>query len=149
MAAERLHITSFILDDRRAVSDELLGRLRTVGGALRLAPFDLTLDRVVGSRRSIALRPGGRNAGLAGLHRRLAELARGASLAERADYRFSPHLTLGYRDGEPFQQRIAPIGWRADELVLIHSYLGRTRHEVVGRWPLCGDEDAGGQLSLW
>jgi 2'-5' RNA ligase len=47
-------------------------------------------------------------------------------------------MTLGYRDGRPFSERIAPVGWDAEEFVLIHSHLGKTRHEVVGRWPLRG-----------
>lgn len=47
-----------------------------------------------------------------------------------------PHLTLGYPAGQPFSRAIPPIEWTAADLVLIHSHLGQTRHDIVGRWPL-------------
>jgi len=56
-------------------------------------------------------------------------------------------MTLGYRDGAPFTQAIAPIGWTADAFVLVHSYVGWTRHDVIGRWLLNGDDDR--QLALF
>ena len=68
-------------------------------------------------------------------------------VTERPGYRFSPHLTLGYRIGEPFSERVAPVSWTADEIVLIDSHVGRTRHEVLGRWRLV--EAEGEQLSLF
>ncbi len=56
-------------------------------------------------------------------------------------------MTLGYRSGEPFSERVAPVSWTADEIVLIDSHVGRTRHEVLGRWRLV--EAEGEQLSLF
>lgn len=147
--SDRLHITAFILDDLKRVPDMLLAQLTDIGAALTLAAFNVTLDRAVGSRSLIALRPSRKNDGLTELHRRLSALARAAGVAEREAYRFSPHLTLGYREGEPFQQRIAPVGWRAEEVVLIHRHLGRTRHEELGRWQLREDRETRVQLALF
>lgn len=142
---ERLHLTMFILDDRVELAPTLVDALLGMGEAVRAAPIAVTLDVASGSERSIALRPAHRNAGLTALYRQLVGLARKAGVAERESYRFGAHMTLGYRRGSSFTQAIAPIGWEADELMLIDSHVGRTRHEVLGRWAL-GSEEA--QLSL-
>lgn len=136
VAAERLHITIFILDDRFDLPAELVATLREVGDGVAAAPIAIVLDRVGGGERSIALRPGRRIAALDALHRQLGERSRAAGAESRAGYAFNPHMTLGYRDGQPFGMAVPPVAWTARELLLIHSHLGRTRHEVVGRWPL-------------
>jgi 2'-5' RNA ligase len=33
-------------------------------------------------------------------------------------------------------QPVEPIRWVVREFVLVHSLLGQTRHEVLGRWAL-------------
>lgn len=144
---ERMHVSLFVLDDLPGYADTLVAMLRDLGARLKAAPVEITLDRVVGSGSSIALRPSRRIEALAGLRQRLVSVAGLTGVAERRDYRFSPHLTLGYRHGAPFQQRIKPVTWRADEVVLIHSLLGQTRHDLVGRWPL--DGSATEQLALF
>jgi len=145
--ADRLHVTMFILEDRFDAPDELIAGLREVGGAVTAAPIDVTLDYVSGGGRSIALRPQHKNATLDALHRQLARLCAAAEIAEMPGYTFSAHLTLGYRDGRPFGERVTPLTWKAEELVLIHSHLGKTRHEPLGRWPLIAPPEP--QLSLF
>lgn len=136
VAAERLHITLFILDDRFDLPGSLVTALTSVGDSIAAAPIRVVLDRVGGGEHSIALRPGRRLAALDALHRQLGERSRAAGVESRAGYVFNPHLTLGYRDGRPFGMAVPPIAWTARKLMLIHSHLGRTRHEVLGRWPL-------------
>jgi 2'-5' RNA ligase len=136
VTAERLHVTMFILDDRYDLPTALVTTLRRVGDGIAAAPVDVVLDRVGGGERSIALRPSRRIAALDALHRQLSELGRAAEIEPRAGYAFNPHMTLGYRDGRPFTVAAPPVAWTASELVLIHSHLGRTRHEVLGRWAL-------------
>ena len=147
LPAERLHLTLFILDDMVELPPDVTDALRDIGASLRLAPFEVVLDMASGGGRSIALRPSHRNDSLARLHGLLADGARARGIAERPGYRFAPHMTLGYRIGESFSQRVAPVAWTADEIVLIDSHVGRTRHEVLGRWPLV--DDGGEQLSLF
>jgi 2'-5' RNA ligase len=144
IAAERLHLTLFILDDMVRVPPATVVPLRELARSLGVGPVEVTLDVATGSGRSVALRPAHRNAALARLHARIAEDAAACGIAERPGYSFAPHMTLGYRAGEPFSERVAPVGWMADELVLIDSHVGRTRHEVLGRWPLVDP-----QLSLF
>jgi 2'-5' RNA ligase len=54
----------------------------------------------------------------------------------RAGWSFNPHVTLLYRAGEGFQRDIQPLRWEALEIVLIHSIVGETGHEELGRWTL-------------
>ena len=147
LAAERLHMTMLILDDMVEVPPALVEALRSIGGSGGEGPFEVVLDTASGNDRSIVLRPSHRNGAIARLRERLAEGARARGIAERPGYRFAPHMTLGYRSGSPFTQPVAPLAWTADELVLIDSHVGRTRHEVLGRWPLVAEEEA--QLSLF
>lgn len=147
LASDRLHVTLVILDDFVSPPPEIVAALREVGRLIAAAPFVITLDTAVGSGRSIALRPRRHNPALDDLRRQIAIEVGAAGIAERTDYRFSPHLTLGYREGLPFSQPVAPISWTADTLELIHSHVGRTRHVVVDRWMLTGSSDA--QLTLF
>ncbi|UIJ45667.1 2'-5' RNA ligase family protein [Sphingomonas cannabina] len=134
--SEHAHITLEIFDDHPRRPDELIAELVAIGNAVEAAAFELMLDRVVGTVRSVALRPGRRSTGLALLQRAIhAEVDR-AGLKAREGWSFSPHLTLGYREGEAFSRAVAPVAWQVDEFVLIHSHVGATRHEIVGRWRL-------------
>ena len=47
-----------------------------------------------------------------------------------------PHLTINYRGDRLGAQRIAPIGWTVDEILLVESVVGKTTHVEHGRWPL-------------
>lgn len=49
----------------------------------------------------------------------------------------SPHVTLYYADEfEPPESSGEPIDWHVDRFVLIRSHVGKSLHEVIGRWPL-------------
>jgi 2'-5' RNA ligase len=144
--ADRLHITMSILPDFPEVPRGLEGTLRDVGGKVASAPIAVTLDRVSAGTRSIALRPSRRIAALDALHRQIGAHSRALGVPLRPGYAFNAHMTLGYRDGAPFSRTVAPFAWTATELVLIHSHVGQTKHEVVARWPLADEPDP--QLSL-
>lgn len=49
---------------------------------------------------------------------------------------FPPHLTLLYDKVLPDDQDIEPIAWTAQAFVVLRIVVGRTRHDVLGRWPL-------------
>ncbi len=142
---ERLHMTLAITDDFPVVPDGLPSALQQAGGFVFTQPFDLTLDRRKGSKRSIALRPGRAIEGLSELHRQLAAGMRRAGIAMRDEWAFSPHVTLAYRPGEPFVTPTRPVSWRATQFVLIESLVGLTVHRELGRWPL----DAPAPLTLF
>ncbi len=54
----------------------------------------------------------------------------------RDGWHCDPHITLAYYDRHPFIMPSPEFAWDAKELVLIHSFLGRNKHVVLGRWPL-------------
>lgn len=133
--SEHLHLTLAITEDHHTPPQAQMDRMRRIAGELWLTPFELILDRLTGSETSLALCPSEKPTQLRFLQR---QLQKGLALCgiRRAGWRFSPHVTLLYRNGAPFSQPIAPISWRVDELVLVHSHVGLTRHDVAGRWPL-------------
>jgi 2'-5' RNA ligase len=50
---------------------------------------------------------------------------------------YMPHVTLLQGHAiDPIQEAIAPITWQVRDFVLIRSFFGQSRHEVVQRWPL-------------
>jgi 2'-5' RNA ligase len=70
------------------------------------------------------------------LHQRLiTELAK-RKLASRGDFKFVPHITLLYDGKNVPEQPVAPITWRAHEVVLVLSYLGETRYDRLRSWAL-------------
>ncbi|WP_375394168.1 2'-5' RNA ligase family protein [uncultured Sphingomonas sp.] len=147
LAAERLHVTIDIIDDHADLPRGLVDTLMAAGNAVAAVPFDMAFDLAVGSPKSVALRPGRRNPGVEALRQRITAARERVGVVPRRDYRFGTHMTLGYRQGAPFTQGIAPLGWTAQEFVLIHSHVGRTRHDVLARWPL--KPAPGPQLALF
>lgn len=49
---------------------------------------------------------------------------------------FKPHVTLGYGGKRAPAQPIDPISWSADQLWLVESLHGQTRHIIHKCWPL-------------
>ncbi|HEX4695077.1 2'-5' RNA ligase family protein [Sphingomonas sp.] len=133
---EHLHVTMEIFDDSVGMPERLAEALIAIGGEIDVPGFVLPLGRVVGTTRSVALRPKGRSTGLILLQRAIHERVTAAGLSVREGWSFNPHMTLGYRDGSAFARSIDAITWQVDELVLVHSHVGQTRHDILGRWPL-------------
>lgn len=111
------------------------------GRSLDEAAFDITFDRA----DSFSGAPGQHphvllgDEGLTALKVFRGELLKavvrqGVKPASRQD--FTPHVTLSYADRRLSPRPIAPVSWRAEELQLIHSEVGRPIYHVLGRWPL-------------
>ena len=58
--SEHLHVTMEIFDDQFGLPELLVERLIAVGNDIDVAGFLLSMGRVVGTTRSVALRPNGR-----------------------------------------------------------------------------------------
>ncbi|MEC3909979.1 2'-5' RNA ligase family protein [Sphingobium sp. CR2-8] len=138
IASAHQHVTLSIANDMEAYPQALIDTLRMAAADVMADPFDLRLDRLSYGGRSAALRPSRSNASLARLQRQVADAMKRAGALPRKDWTFSPHQTLFYRDGPPAQRRIDGFGWRVEDVVLICSHVGRTRHDIVGTWPLQG-----------
>lgn len=47
-----------------------------------------------------------------------------------------PHITINYRGDRLKAQKMPPIAWTVDEIILTESVVGKTTHVEHGRWPL-------------
>jgi 2'-5' RNA ligase len=139
---ERRHVTLAILDDYPVLPKGLIEAMCEVGASIVAERFPITFVRIVGSHRSLALRPEGQDQRLVQLRKKILSAMRTRGIGERRDYRFSPHMTLAYRDGQPSSETIPAFGWAVDELVLINSHVGRTHHKILGRWKLRDADEA-------
>ncbi|HKY80209.1 MAG TPA: 2'-5' RNA ligase family protein [Sphingobium sp.] len=142
---EHQHVTLAVTADHVDYPYAVVKALLRAGTGVMAEPFDLPLDRLRYSNRSAALRPSRTVPLLQALQREVAAAMRGAGVALRPDWSFSPHQTLFYRQGRPEQRRVEGFTWRVEEFVLLCSHVGRTRHDILATWPLKGD----GQFSLF
>lgn len=142
---ERLHITLHHLGDTVGVPAQVVAAATQAAAGLSASAsaFDVVFEHA----ESFAGRSGNRpfvlrgEAGLAdlrGFQQALGVAMARAGLGRWVETRFTPHVTLLYDDQLVGTQAIEPIAWRVNEFVLVHSLLGRHRHEMLGRWPLPG-----------
>ncbi|WP_415927127.1 2'-5' RNA ligase family protein [Burkholderia theae] len=136
----RLHVTLHALGDFAYVPYATIARACAAADRIDVPSFGVTFDRLL----SFNGRPGHQPlvlTGSAGLdilidfQQQLRDALRKAGLRV-SGARFTPHVTLLYGERRPEQYRIDPITWTVREFVLIHSWLGRTHYDVIGRWPL-------------
>jgi len=141
LAADRFHITLYHLGDYPGLPAEIVAAANASAEALEMAPFEVTLDRVV----SFKGRPGNRPlvltgaegvAALKAFHAALGSSMMKTELGRWVRPQFNPHLTLLYSGHEVADHAVAPVRWMAREFVLVHSELGRNRDNIVGRWSL-------------
>jgi 2'-5' RNA ligase len=159
IATERLHATVHFLGDYAALPPDLVSAARAAGSALRMAPFEVTFDRVASfnnrsRNRPLVLKDGGTGSGasssglvgggirsLRDFHHALGEALLGVGLGRWASPVFTPHVTLLYDDRAVEETPVEDIGWTVREFVLVHSLLGGGRHVALARWPLTGHAD--------
>lgn len=143
LRAERLHITLHHLGDFvQLPPEDLVARARSAAEKLALAPFEVAFDQVVSFHGRRDHRPfvllGGE--GVDGLM--AFQLALGDALLHAGVHvprgHFKPHVTLLYDRGGFAPKAVEPVTWTVREFVLIHSWLGKTRYDELGRWSLKG-----------
>lgn len=147
LAPDRLHVTLALTPDRTMEAADLVDALRRAGDAVRAAPFDLLLDRLSIGSRTAALRPAGKVPPLQALQAAIAQSMRKEGIAMRPDWHFSPHQTLRYRKSATTGTRaVTGFRWHVTDFVLVHSLIGLTRHETIGRWRLRAEPEPQGRL---
>lgn len=126
---ERFHVTLVPLGDIRLLSPAVLKHILLAAESFLAEPFPIAFDRLKGnSLKGSAMRPV-RNF----QHALVAHLK--ASGLILPDYDFDPHVTLAYTEWEQRNVPVDPIGWTANELLLINSVHGKG-HELLGSWNL-------------
>lgn len=103
---------------------------------IRCAPFDLEFDMAMsfrgGTGYAVVL---GAAQGISPLYGLRRQFVRRFEKVIRAGS-FTPHMTLFYSDRLVEKQPVMRVSWTAREILLIHSFVGQARQEVVARWPL-------------
>ena len=136
---DRLHRTLACCFSPRMTLKEAIARAKMVGAAMRVAPFAVTFNRSRGfahadGRFPFVLDSDQPMRELMAFRRELRwEIIRAGF--ERPE-NFHPHITLVWADRCVEDNPCAAIGWTVQEFVLILSYQGESRYEVLGRWSL-------------
>jgi tRNA(adenine34) deaminase len=141
---EHLHVTLYHLGDHGGLPAPVLEMARRAGAALaNFPPFDLRLDRLERFGRPSGKAPtvllsSEQAQGIRNLHAALGAALKANGLGRWRSGSFTPHMTLLWGHQEHSARPVFPVTWKVQELVLVHSVLGETRHEILGRWPLRG-----------
>ncbi|WP_175835843.1 RNA 2',3'-cyclic phosphodiesterase [Burkholderia anthina] len=140
---DRFHITLQSLGPFMQVPSGVAARACMAAQRIRVAPFDVTFDRIL----SFKGRPGNfpwvltpdiAPGALAAFHQKLVDALNWAGFRASGKH-FTPHVTLLYSENRFRPREIAPITWSVREFVLVDSWLGKTHHEIKGCWPLSDD----------
>lgn len=138
VADERLHITMGLLPTEKQFDPAVEAVACAALSSISSAPVRVCFDRILIRSGHSGLVPSETLPALVELQRKIGRAFIDASLPFADYWSFNPHITLLY-SGQPRPlEHIDAVSWRADEIVLVHSYVGLSRHEVVHRVPLNG-----------
>jgi RNA 2',3'-cyclic 3'-phosphodiesterase len=131
-----LHLTLCVIAEVEARDRFLLSRVGAALAGQALHAVRIALGRVVGGPGGAAVRTIGRQDDLQDFYGALVRWLAGRGLAPlHRRSGLHPHVTLGH-DPCRFESFNIAIEWLAGDLLLIESEVGRSRHNVLGRWPL-------------
>lgn len=141
LASDRFHVTLFHLDDSVGLRPDIVEAAGAAAARVVAAPFDVVFDQVTSfdahrEKSPFVLTAEHGNASLHAFHAGIGARLREAGLGHWVGSGFRPHVTLAYDRLVIAPEKVAPIAWRVEEFVLVHSLLGRTRHIPLAHWPL-------------
>ena len=119
----------------------VVAKASETAASIKAAPFEVAFDSAMSFSNKSGTRPlvlcSSKNlAALNAFQQTLSMAIREAGLHRWTQPRFTPHVTLLYDTRRVPEQAIEPIRWTVSELVLVHSLVGRSRHQPLARWPL-------------
>jgi 2'-5' RNA ligase len=133
---ENRHVSLILIHDGVDVPPGFEARACACARDVNAAPFVLTFDKVESfksrERWCVVLTA---SRGIAGLYELQRKLIRQFSGNDRMGS-FMPHMTLMYARNFVEKQPIAPISWTVRELLLLRSYPGSGRQDIVMRQSL-------------
>jgi RNA 2',3'-cyclic 3'-phosphodiesterase len=136
---ERLHVTLAFLGAFAGLPKAVVSSAIVAGEQFEGTAFDVSFDRVQKfghDKRAVVLRGTDDATAVKEFLHGLLDAMRYQGLKPAGPAGFTAHLTLLYDEGPIVEEHIAPISWTARELVLVHSLIGQSRYEILGRWPL-------------
>jgi 2'-5' RNA ligase len=137
----RLHVTLFHLGDSTGLRQDVVDAAIRASSRLHAKPFELRFDEIASFRgrrdkSPFVLKASGGNEALHAFHVELGRGLREEGLPSLDGNRYEPHITMAYGARLAAAENVAPIAWPAEEFVLVHSLLGKTRHIPLARWHL-------------
>lgn len=133
---ELLHLTLCVIAEVGERDRCLSSRVGAALAGQAFHSFRIALGRVGGGSGGALVRTIGRQDGIQDFYGALARwLARRDLVPLHRKSGLHPHITLGH-DPCRFDRFNVAIAWVPDELLLIESEVGRSRHNILGRWPL-------------
>jgi 2'-5' RNA ligase len=133
---DRLHITLVWLGDFPASPSGLIARTNDLLSVGPMPEYRIVLDSLIDGQHSSLLAPSEPLLGVMAFQSRLADRLARAHIRPPKGWRFHPHVTLAHDPRQHGVRSIDPISWKADELVLLESLIGQTRHLTRGSWSL-------------
>ena len=142
---ERLHATVAYLGTFDTLPVELVGAAKVAADRVASDPVPVEFDTLASFENRRGVYPlvlrGCDNAPLRALHRALVD-SLFATRAIAGDAPFEPHVTLMRSRRLLPAEAVAPVGWTAGELVLVHSVVGHGRYEFLHRRALGTEPEA-------
>ena|SRR5579871_5894898 len=133
---DNLHVLLFPLWEGEKVSADLIEIATTLVLAIDGKPFEFKFDKLASVPRqngfSTVLAASHTPGELYALQRKF--VSRFEGLSKAGD--LTPCLALLDTDRVIESKPIEPVRWVAREFLLLHTFLGEARQEIVGRWPL-------------
>ena len=137
VAAHRLHVTLFDLGEYAEVPADKVALVTKAAASVPPPAFDIVFEKAMSFAKGALALCSDDEVGISALkafRQRLGEALADAGLKPARS--FTPHMTLAYARRKLERHALeAPVRWSAGSLVLIDSHLGKSVHEVLGRWP--------------
>jgi 2'-5' RNA ligase len=144
--AGHLHISLVMLGDHDGLPKPLVDAACCAGSLVRAHAFDVSFDRLSAfGGGALVLHGSDGIPPLQAFWRALATVLSDSPLKPFVTNSIEPHVTLlrdKARVPKVDERSIEPVAWTVREFALIHSFLRQDRYQVVGRWPLGGQDDA-------
>ena len=126
----------YLLDPSIAEMDSAVARLRTILNDKCLPACSVLFSEIIGGKGTMLLRGAETPPSITALRNSLVGLFKAGSIAQIPQYNFNPHMSLRRGNVERGRWSIDPIGWPANEIALVRSYVGQGRYEILDRWEL-------------
>ena len=142
LRAPKYHLTVRFLGSFAGWPGALIERALAGAAALRLAPFEIVLDRIssfAGRRQApcILRCDAGSEIAMRAFSEELGAALAAAGIQGIDEHPFVPHLTLAYAErAVPEDIPVEALRWQVHEFMLIASHVGTSVHEALASWRL-------------
>lgn len=140
---QSLHLSLCPMGRTELLRDPLEHALLAAGGDVRATGFVVTLDTAMrclgkdGQFPFVLCADAATTQAALALRKTIAEAQRRVGLHVGGVSSFHPQVALQFGPAiDSIEESIVPVQWHAREFVLLRSFFGQYRHEVIGCWPL-------------